>query len=84
MADLSVQILTPAQVVKKTTARQVQVPGIEGELGILPGHTAFVTELGQGILEIIGSDNAKYKVTGGYLEVINDEVTVLADKVEST
>jgi len=84
MADLSVQILSPARVVKRTTARQVQVPGIAGELGILPGHTAFVTELGEGILEVIGTDGGKYKVTGGYLEVISDNVTILADKIEAS
>ena len=77
---LNVQILSPAKVVAKTEANQVTVPGIDGILGILPGHAALVSELGVGCLEVAGGD--KYFVAGGYLEVTEDKVTLLVDEVE--
>jgi len=85
MTQLEVKVLSPAKVIKQTTAEQVQVPGVEGYLGILPGHTAFVTELGIGELSFLGGDanGERYFVAGGYLEVEKNQVTVLVDVIES-
>lgn len=83
MSELQVSILTPSKVVVKSeAATYLQVPGYLGYLGILPGHTSFVTELGVGELKIgQGNDNA-YFVAGGYLDVNNDVVTVMVDVAE--
>src|SRR6476469_5930615 len=81
--QLNVNILSPAKVVAKTTAQQVQAPGIMGYLGILPGHTRFITELGVGELTVdTGSGKQTYFVAGGYVDVANDNVTVLVDVIE--
>jgi F-type H+-transporting ATPase subunit epsilon len=83
MAEMQLNILSPAKVVAKTKATHVLVPGIEGYLGILPGHTRFVTEMATGELAVDeGSTRQVYFVSGGYVEVIDDVVTVLADVVE--
>jgi F-type H+-transporting ATPase subunit epsilon len=84
MAELQVNLLSPAKIVTKVTATQVQTPAVNGDLGILPGHTKFITELGVGVLKIEGTPSGEqsYFVAGGYLEVNNDVVTLLADVVE--
>lgn len=85
MSELSVSILSPAKVVLKTKARQLQAPGVLGSLGILPGHTALVSELVLGEL-IVDSTEAQgrtaYFISGGYLDIANDDVTVLVDVIE--
>ena len=80
----TVSILSPAKVVAKTTAQQVQVPGLLGCMGILPGHTRMVAELGGRRADGRGRTGGKqtYFVAGGYLDVAEDNVTVLVDVVE--
>ncbi|KGQ71520.1 F0F1 ATP synthase subunit epsilon [Chelonobacter oris] len=58
----------------------IQVSGIEGDLGILPGHTPLLTEIKPGVLQIRqeGGQEVIY-VSGGFLEVQPEVVTVLAD-----
>lgn len=83
MADLEVQIISPAKSVAKTSARQVNAPGALGRLGILPGHAAMVVELGPGPLTLeTASGLQSFTITGGYLDVAKDKVVVLADSVE--
>lgn len=85
MSELSVNILSPAKIVSKTKARQVQAPGALGSLGILPGHTALISELVTGELVVDSTDatgRVAYFISGGYLDVAQDEVTVLVDVIE--
>ena len=84
MTDLQVNILSPAKVVVRTKEEQVQAPGALGCLGILPGHTRFLSELGLGEL-IVHSVNGpiSFYVSGGYVDVDLDVVTILADVIES-
>ena len=80
MAELQVQILTPAKVVLKATAAKIQIPGSLGYMGILPGHTKMVAELGVGDLTV---DSApRFFVAGGFVDVADDKVTVLVDVAE--
>ncbi len=58
----------------------IQVSGIEGDLGILPGHIPLLTEIKPGVLRIKTGDNQEIiYVSGGFLEVQPEVVTVLAD-----
>ena len=58
----------------------IQVSGIEGDLGILPGHIPLLTEIKSGVLRIKTGDNQEIiYVSGGFLEVQPEVVTVLAD-----
>jgi len=83
MSQLQVDILSPAKIVTKTKANQVQLPGINGYMGILPGHTAFVSELGIGELELDATTGKElFFVSGGYVEVSEDNVRVLVDVCE--
>ena len=61
----------------------VVAPGSEGEMGILPHHTPVLTTLGHGLLKIRrGSHEEVFAISGGFMEVRPDIVTVLADAAE--
>jgi len=60
----------------------VTLPGIEGEMGVLPGHAPLLTALSYGIITVKGKDNHAFTVAGGIVEVLPDVVTVLADAAE--
>ncbi len=84
MGELNVSILTPAKVVGRFQAGQVQVPSSDGYLGILPGHAELVSELGVGELIVnTHSGDQSFFVSGGFLNVGGgDHVTLLVDVAE--
>jgi F-type H+-transporting ATPase subunit epsilon len=66
------------------TVDEVVAPGIEGYFGVLPGHAAFLTTLGIGVLTCRqGREERRLAVAGGFAEVRNDKVIVLADTAEA-
>jgi F-type H+-transporting ATPase subunit epsilon len=80
---LTVEIVTPSRILVQAQADELNVPGELGYLGILPGHTALLTNLGQGELMYRRGEQRRYlTIFGGYMEVHNDHVTVLADIAE--
>ena len=80
---LHVEIITAERVVYKDDVNMVVAPGSEGRLGILPRHAALMTTLGIGELRMKkGNDEVSIAVSGGYLEVLNNKVTILADSAE--
>jgi F-type H+-transporting ATPase subunit epsilon len=80
MADLSLEIATPDKLLVNEKVSQVEVPGKEGYMGILPGHAALISELAEGIIKYTGAGKAtEIKITGGFVEVRDDKVRVLAD-----
>ena len=82
MADLlQVEIATPEKLVASQPADSVQIPGKDGYMGILPGHAALLSELGEGELSLTRSGQTeRYQVSGGYVEIRDNHVRVLADK----
>ena len=84
MADtLQLEIVTPEKKVVETAAEEVQIPGKNGYLGVLPGHAPLITELSVG--EITYRENAteqKLAVAWGFAEVLPGKVTVLAETAE--
>lgn len=84
MGELNVSILTPAKVVGRFQAGQVQVPSSNGYLGILPGHAKLISELGVGEL-IVSTAHGRdsFFVSGGFIDVGGgDKVTLLVDVAE--
>jgi F-type H+-transporting ATPase subunit epsilon len=81
---LSVEIVTAeSTVLSQDGVDEVVAPGIDGELAVLPQHAAFITILAPGELRIIrGGDEDVMAITGGFFEVRNDRVVVLADAAE--
>lgn len=84
MADrLTLEIATPARAVVTETVDEVVAPGSEGYFGVLPGHAPFLTTLGIGeVTYRIGHDQFHLAAAGGFAEVRNDKVILLADTAE--
>jgi F-type H+-transporting ATPase subunit epsilon len=80
---LEVEIVTPTRVLLQEQVDELNVPGELGYLGILPGHTAFLTTLGQGELMYRKGEQRRYmSMFWGYMEVNNDRVSILAEIAE--
>jgi F-type H+-transporting ATPase subunit epsilon len=81
---LTVDIVTAERVVySQEGVDEVVAPGIEGELTVLPQHAPLLTMIKPGVLRIVkGSDDVDMAITGGFLEVRDDRVTILADAAE--
>ncbi|HEX2172522.1 MAG TPA: F0F1 ATP synthase subunit epsilon [Dehalococcoidia bacterium] len=83
MPGLQVDVVTAERVVFSGDVDSVVAPGINGELGILPRHAALVTALQAGEIRIRhGGQEEFLAVGGGFLEVRNNQVTILADTAE--
>lgn len=86
MSDKKVhcEIVTPEKVVYRGDVEMVIAPGTDGELGILPLHSPLITTLKVGELRLKhDSDKWDYvAIDGGYMEVNEDRITVLADAAE--
>jgi len=77
---LHLEIVTPERLAYSDDVDIVLVPGIEGELGILPHHTPMVSLLGYGELKIRkGGDEETFAIVGGFLQVRPDKVVVMAE-----
>jgi len=77
------EIVTPEKKVVDTAAEEVQIPGKNGYLGIMPGHAPLITELAVG--EITYRENSteqKLAVAWGFAEVLPNKVTILAESAE--
>lgn len=80
---LQLEIVTPERLAYQDEVDMVLVPGIEGELGILPHHTPLVSLLGIGELKIRkGGDEETFAIVGGFLQVRPDKVVVMAETAE--
>ena len=80
---LLLEIVTPERLVYSDYVDSVQVPGIEGELGILPHHAPLVSMLGMGELRIRkGGSEESFAIFGGFLQVRPDKVVVMAETAD--
>ena len=80
---MKLEITTPERLLVSTDADSVQVPGKAGYLGILPGHAPLVSELRPGTIEYSAGNRAeRLAVSWGYVEVLPDRVSVLAESAE--
>src|SRR5467141_3289995 len=83
MAQLQLEVVTPERRVLSEPVDSVTVPGAGGELGILPGHTALISQLQTGVLSYsAGGRTSQLHVSGGFVEVKEDKVSVLAEVAE--
>ena len=81
MAELHLDFVSPERVLFSGEVDQVDLPGAEGDMGILAGHAPLVTTLRPGIVTIFrGGAREPVVVTGGFAEVGPAGVTVLADR----
>lgn len=80
---IKLEVITPERRLVSESVEMVQVPGANGELGILPGHTPLISAINTGVLAYTqGGETVRLHVGGGFVEVSEDRVTVLADVAE--
>src|SRR5688572_32827538 len=76
---LTLQVVTPERLLVSEQVDEVQLPGAEGYFGVLPGHTPLLATLKVGELWYrVGQQKRYLAVAGGFVEVLPDRVTVLA------
>ena len=80
---LLLEIVTPERLAYSDTVDAVNLPGIEGELGVLPHHAPLVSMLGVGELRIRkGGAEESFAIVGGFLQVRPDRVVVMAETAD--
>jgi F-type H+-transporting ATPase subunit epsilon len=81
---IHLEVVTPERKVFEAEVDRVDVPGLDGELGILPGHTELISQLKPaGLLTYYLNDQkGEMAISDGFVEVSPDRVVVLADKAE--
>jgi F-type H+-transporting ATPase subunit epsilon len=80
---LQLDVITPERRLLSEQVDAATVPGLGGELGILPGHTPLISQLKTGVLSYTrGGETRRLLVSGGFVEVNEDRVSVLADLAE--
>ncbi|MFP5263880.1 MAG: ATP synthase F1 subunit epsilon [Blastocatellia bacterium] len=79
---IHLEVITPERLVFRAEVESVEVPGLDGELGILPGHTELVSQLKPaGLLTYHqGDQKGEIAISEGLVEVNSDRVTVLANR----
>ena len=84
MADLHFELVTPEKLVLSEDVHMVVVPGVEGEFGVMAGHAPVMTTLRDGELKLYrtaGAAPEAIRVTGGFAEVGDKGLTILAESV---
>jgi F-type H+-transporting ATPase subunit epsilon len=85
MPDLHFELVTPERLVRSEEVHMVVVPGSEGEFGVLAGHAPFMATLRNGDIAIYrtpGAEPERIPVQGGFAEVSDRGLTVLAERAE--
>jgi F-type H+-transporting ATPase subunit epsilon len=81
MPELNCIVVTPEQTVCEKPADFVAATLFDGEIGIAPGHTPLIGRLGCGELRIrCGGETDRFYIEGGFIEVINDVVSLLTNR----
>ena len=82
-AKIALEIVTPDRLIVREDVDELQAPGADGYLGVLPGHTPLLATLKVGELWYrVGQEQHYLAIAGGFIEVLPDRVTVLAQIAE--
>ena len=80
---INLEVITPEKLVLRESVDEIVLPGLTGEIGVLPDHEPLISQLKTGVLSYrIGASLQKIHVSGGFAEVLGDKVSVLADVAE--
>ncbi len=80
---MQVTVISPVAAMFDGEAESVVAPAFDGEVGILPHHAPLMTLLGEGVLVVRqGGADHRFRVRGGFLQVVDDRVRVVAEHVQ--
>jgi F-type H+-transporting ATPase subunit epsilon len=77
---LKVSVISPESILFEGEADSVVAPAYDGEVGILTGHAPLMAVLGTGELRLGSPGSRKFRLEGGFLQVLNDQVRVVTEK----
>jgi F-type H+-transporting ATPase subunit epsilon len=78
---ITFDLVSPEQLLLSADADMVTIPGSEGDMGVMAGHTPVITTLRPGIITVAGGKEAqRFFVLGGFAEITQAKLTVLADE----
>ena len=83
---MHVTVISPERSLFDGEAESVIAPAFDGQVGILPRHAPFMTLLGDGVLAVRakgGGESRRFRVRGGFLQVVGDVLRVVAGTAES-
>jgi len=86
MADLHFELVTPEKLIRSEDVHMVVVPGTEGDFGVMAGHAPVMTTLKDSEIKVFKTAGAQpdtIKVSGGFAEVGDKGLTVLAESAEA-
>ena len=84
MSSFNVSVVTQVKKILEQEAGYLRLRTSEGDIGILPNHAPFVAELSMGKMEIESPNKERrniYFLSGGFLEISNNQVTIIADEI---
>ena len=76
---LTVSVISPEARAVRGTTESVVAPAFDGEVGILTGHAPMMTLLGKGELRLGAGGGQRFRVEGGFLQVVDDQVRVVTE-----
>ena len=85
MADLHFELVTPEKLLRSEEVHMVVVPGTEGDFGVMAGHAPYMSTMRDGELAIYrsgGGEPERIVVTGGFAEVSETGLTILAETAQ--
>ncbi len=82
MADtVQFDLVSPERLLSSVAAKEVQIPGAEGDMTALPDHAPLITTLRPGVLKVTSDKGTdEYVVTGGFAEINEESISVLAEQ----
>lgn len=81
---LKVSVISPEAVLFEGETDSVVAPAYDGEVGILTGHAPLMALLGEGQLRLGSGSGRRFNVSGGFIQVINNDVRVVTEKASLT
>ena len=80
---LKVSVISPESVLFEGETDSVIAPAYDGEVGILTGHAPLMALLGDGVLRLGSGSSRRFKVGGGFMQVLDNQVRVVTEKAEA-
>jgi F-type H+-transporting ATPase subunit epsilon len=81
-ASLALKVITPQRLLVEAEVTTVSLPGLDGELGVLPGHRPLITALGRGSLSYrLDSREESWTISGGHAEIRPESVLIFTELV---
>src|ERR1041384_1126374 len=79
---IHLEVVIPERIIVEAEVDRVEVPGRDGELGVLPGHTELISQLKHaGLLTYhVGDEKGEIAISNGFVEISDDRVIILADE----